>query len=238
MLTLSLSLDLSFNPVFKSLSALCAKLQLGFIPAKAGMVLLNISDTSDVVEVAWKRLKDYLHRYDGVSTNFRFHEISAEEILSVDKEIRLPEWFVTSFCGHQEPTSKSKGKRSIGFTHPSSKTVALIRLYNKYGLLEAACSLASESLQSIIDSGVLPVQVEWIPFSLIDELINKCVHVINRTNHESLSSEEKISISRLQNIHQKLSDDVDRFYARQNKGLENLKVMNVQSRSKRLQQRL
>jgi hypothetical protein len=85
--SLSVQFEIPLDSIFKSLALLCGKLQLGYVSTSAkGLFDLEMEDRGrSLLECAWERLRDYLSRYDGVETDFKYHKIAADELLNLDR---------------------------------------------------------------------------------------------------------------------------------------------------------
>jgi tetratricopeptide (TPR) repeat protein len=99
----------------------------------------------------WGELRTHLQTYDSPTTNFHYHYVVADAILSADHRINLPIWLVYTFkTGQIAPTSTSLTEDSSEpqsvENNASDKNMQLMSLYLKHRLLEDAAKLASEMI--------------------------------------------------------------------------------------------
>jgi hypothetical protein len=57
----------------------------------------EMENITDPRTACWQLLERYLQRYDTPDTNFKYHLVVVDKILSTDPRIKLPLWLVASF---------------------------------------------------------------------------------------------------------------------------------------------
>ena len=124
-----------------------AKAKLPMDPIFARHTLQCLRQASG--KLAWASLRSSLAKHDSAATNLHYHVVVADTILSTDRSIALPVWLVLSFkSGRALPVDSSASSASeSGSTMPTDsedKSVPLLMLYIKHGLVEEAAKLSNE----------------------------------------------------------------------------------------------
>ena len=134
-------------------------------------------------KTAWSSLRSNLTKYDSASTNLHYHFIVADTILSTDRSIALPVWLILSFkSGHPLPLESSASPETpITTTVPrdtEDKSVQLLMIYIKHGLVDEAAKLSNEivlratrRLESSKDTSS-PLQ-SGLPYTYIEQTLHE-----------------------------------------------------------------
>eukprot|EP01097_Dermamoeba_algensis_P006883 TRINITY_DN4298_c0_g1_i1.p1 TRINITY_DN4298_c0_g1~~TRINITY_DN4298_c0_g1_i1.p1 ORF type:complete len:804 (+),score=227.59 TRINITY_DN4298_c0_g1_i1:309-2414(+) len=145
---------------------------------------LLAEDFADLSDASWQILRDYLQKFDSAKTNYVYHQVVAEKILSSDPPIRrLPTWLMTSFLSK----------------HPS----LLLRILLKFDLLEECASAVLKLISSTEDEiskseeeadGKRNNWVCWLPYTAIDQLM---IEVERRKDDPNLNSVTRATMKEL-----------------------------------------
>jgi hypothetical protein len=101
--------------------------------------MLSVSDGKES-ERMWKLLQRYLSKCDSEATQFRYHKLAVEKILSSESDIRLPTWLL-------KPYKPQVGGHGQSQASPSD----LLRAYVKYDMINEAHEYALSIVGSRIE---------------------------------------------------------------------------------------
>ena len=139
-------------------------------------------------ERMWKLLQCYLGKFDSEVTQFRYHKLVVEKILSSERGVSLPTWILRPY------------KLQPGEGQTQASPSDLLKAYVRYdmineaydyaiSMIEARTQLVNKVMSRKIE---LPPRLQWLPYTIFDQL----QHVL----------QDKRATPQLQNLKVKLEE--------------------------------
>lgn len=158
-ISLSILFEANLKTVLETLTAKC--LQYQYSPSSVANDYVEhdwLSGTenfqpSEKEGTYWRLLEEIVKRHDSRDTNFEYHSIVADKILSLDHRMKLPHWLTFSL--------KEKNSSS------------LLKIYMKHQLFEDAGFLIVDLLRDVRTKIESKAQSVWVPYGLIDQLLQQ-----------------------------------------------------------------
>eukprot|EP01128_Nolandella_sp_AFSM9_P006417 TRINITY_DN3298_c1_g1_i1.p1 TRINITY_DN3298_c1_g1~~TRINITY_DN3298_c1_g1_i1.p1 ORF type:complete len:431 (-),score=99.14 TRINITY_DN3298_c1_g1_i1:214-1506(-) len=144
--------------------------------------------SSDVRVVVWSALVNYLKAYDGPATNWKYHGVVVDALLSASPPVSLPKPLLAAI-GPRESDSPLMvpGDGSTPAPTPAARPQSdlLLRILILRNNLEEAARLATQLLSLQADENA--PSADYIPLPLIDQLSSRMTASLAQTPNESLA---------------------------------------------------